>query len=90
MTLIAELRESREQLAAVNEVLSAVLAAPRETPRWSSPRSSRGPGDCAAPTPRSSASSTTHRVFQLIKAVGISDESIAYIAEHPCRWTAPP
>ena len=80
--LAAELRESREQLAAVNEVLSAV---------------GRSAGDpemvlativeSARRLCRSDAAQLCllddERVFQLIKAVGISDEAIAYIAEHP-------
>lgn len=80
--LAAELRESREQLAAVNEVLSAV---------------GRSAGDpemvlttiveSARRLCRSDAAQLCllddERVFQLIKAVGISAESIAYIAEHP-------
>ena len=80
--LAAELRESREQLAAVNEVLSAVG------------RSAGDPDmvlttivESARRLCRSDAAQLCllddDRVFQLIKAVGISDESIAYIGEHP-------
>jgi signal transduction histidine kinase/DNA-binding response OmpR family regulator len=80
--LAAELRESREQLAAVNEVLSAVG------------RSAGDPEmvlttivDSARRLCRSDAAQLCllddERIFQLIKAVGITDESITYIAEHP-------
>ena len=80
--LAAELRESREQLAAVNEVLSAVG------------RSAGDPDmvlttivESARRLCRSDAAQLCllddDRVFQLIKAVGISDQAIAYIAEHP-------
>jgi signal transduction histidine kinase/DNA-binding response OmpR family regulator len=80
--LAAELQESREQLAAVNEVLSAVG------------RSAGDPDlvlttivESARRLCRSDAAQLCllddHRIYQLIKAVGISEESIAYIAEHP-------
>src|SRR5689334_13793427 len=80
--LVAELRESREQLAAVNEVLSAVgrSAGDPETVLTTIV-------DSARRLCRSDAAQLCllddDRVFQLIKAVGISDQSIAYIAEHP-------
>ncbi|TPG17124.1 response regulator [Pedococcus bigeumensis] len=80
--LAAELQEARNQLAAVNEVLSAVG------------RSAGDPDmvlttivDSARRLCRSDAAQLCllddHRVFQLIKAVGISEEAITYIAEHP-------
>jgi signal transduction histidine kinase/DNA-binding response OmpR family regulator len=80
--LAAELQESREQLSAVNEVLSAVGR-------------SAGDPDMVLTTIVESARRLCRadaaqlcllddaQVFQLIKAVGISDQSIAYIAEHP-------
>ena len=80
--LALPLRETREQLAAVNEVLSAVG------------RSAGDPDmvlstivDSARRLCRSDAAQLCllddERVFQLIKTVGISHEAIAYITEHP-------
>ncbi|NYG06224.1 signal transduction histidine kinase/DNA-binding response OmpR family regulator [Phycicoccus badiiscoriae] len=81
-TLALRLRETQEQLAAVNEVLSAVG------------RSSGDPDtvlativDSARRLCRSDAAQLylldDDRIYQLIKAVGVSEESIAYIAAHP-------
>jgi len=79
---LAQLRESQEQLTAVAEVLSAVGR-------------SGGDPDSVLATVVESARRLCRadaaqlnlldddRVFQLIKAVGISEESIAYIADHP-------
>src|SRR5690349_3286982 len=81
-TFAVRLRETQEQLAAVNEVLSAVGR-------------SAGDPDMVLTTIVESARRLCRadaaqlcllddaRVFQLLKAVGISDQSIAYIAEHP-------
>lgn len=81
-TLADRLRETREQLAAVNEVLSAVG------------RSAGDPDtvlativDSARRLCRSDSAQLCllddDRVFQLIKAVGVSEEAIAYLADHP-------
>jgi signal transduction histidine kinase/DNA-binding response OmpR family regulator len=81
-SLAEELRETKDQLAAVNEVLSAVgrSGGDRETVISTIVDSARRL--CRSDAAQLCLLDDEH-VFQLIKAVGISEESIAYIAEHP-------
>ena len=82
LSLADELRETNEQLAAVNEVLGAVgrSAGDPETVLTTV-------ADSARRLCRSDAAQfyllDDDRVFHLSKAVGVSDEAMAYIAEHP-------
>lgn len=78
----AELRESREQLAAVNEVLSAVGRSAGDPDMVLTTIVESARRLCRADAAQLCLLDDDH-VFQLIKTVGISDESIAYIAEHP-------
>lgn len=78
----AELRESREQLAAVNEVLSAVGRSAGDPDMVLTTIVESARRLCRADAAQLCLLDEDH-VFQLIKTVGISDESIAYIAEHP-------
>jgi signal transduction histidine kinase/DNA-binding response OmpR family regulator len=80
--LAAELRESREQLAAVNEVLSAVGRSAGDPDMVLSTIVESARRLCRADAAQLCLLDDD-RVFQLIKAVGISAESIAYIADHP-------
>ncbi|MEO7270214.1 MAG: response regulator [Knoellia sp.] len=81
-TAVAELRETREQLAATSEILAILAASP------GAPNEVFGAiVDSARRLCRSDAASLylldDDRIYHLSKAVGLSDTSIAYMADHP-------